>query len=151
MSAKYKQRGDTIIEVLIAIAVAASVLGIVFATSARNLHAIRDVQERSEATRLVQGQIEALRYAISKAASLPTGTPFCMKGQNLVLGFTGAVPNPVLLSEEFSQYPPGCKTVDELYNYAIVGDAAGTYRFYARWDSLTASGRDQIIMVYRVN
>jgi prepilin-type N-terminal cleavage/methylation domain-containing protein len=153
MFAEYKQRGDTIIEVLIAIAVAASVLGIVFATSARNLRAIRDIQERSEATRLIQGQIEALRYLYSTSPStMPVaGAVFCMNGPLPVSGFTGSVPNPTLLSEDFSKYPPGCKTTDKLYNYAIVGDATGTYKFYARWDSLTPSGRDQIIMAYKVN
>jgi type II secretory pathway pseudopilin PulG len=149
MSVQHRnQRGDTIIEVLIAITVAASVLGIVFATSSRNLRAMRDVQERSEATRLLQGQIEALRYLYaSNKTALPVGGAFCMNGTAVVPGI--GTPPETLAADNFANYG-SCKTPDGLYNYAIVGNA-GTYKFYARWDSLTVTGRDQVIMIYKVN
>ena len=148
MSAHYRsQRGDTIIEVLIAITVAASVLGIVFATSARNIRSMRDVQERSEATRLIQGQIEALRYLYGTNPSLvPASGSFCMKGSAVV---NTPAPAPTLAGETFTGYHADCVR-DGLYHYAITANL-GVYKFYARWNSLTVTGRDEVIMVYKVD
>lgn len=146
--------GDTIIEVLIAIAVAGSVLAIVFSTSSRNLRTARDIQERSEASRLVQGQIESLRYAKNNGVTLPgAGTPFCMDGSTVESNFNPAatVPASTLVAENFSLWPPLGKCRNGFYNYVIETLPANTYRIYARWDSVSLSGRDQIIMVYRVN
>src|SRR5690606_39104613 len=56
-----REAGDTIVEVLIAIAVVSSVLAITYSIMNRNLLTMRDNQERTEAMKLAQGQIEALR------------------------------------------------------------------------------------------
>jgi type II secretory pathway pseudopilin PulG len=153
MSVKYSQRGDTIVEVLIAIAVASSVLGIVFATSSRNLRATRDIQERGEASRIVQGQIEALRYVASTDSSkFPTdGSSFCMKGSDVIkAGPSTTVPTKSLSAEDFNNYPVDCKS-GGIYNYLITGTCDSVFHIYVRWDSLTVSGRDQIQMVYKAN
>ena len=61
LSFNSSQRGDTIVEVLIAMAVASSVLGITYATMNRNLLITRGAQERTEAAKLAQGQLEILK------------------------------------------------------------------------------------------
>jgi prepilin-type N-terminal cleavage/methylation domain-containing protein len=55
------QRGDTIIEVLIAIAIVSLVLTSAYVITSKNTLAIQNSQERSQAQHLVEAQIEALR------------------------------------------------------------------------------------------
>ena len=57
------QTGDTIVEVIIAIAVIATVLTGAFIVSSRSLTAVRDSQEHSEVLQQLQGQVELLRSA----------------------------------------------------------------------------------------
>ena len=55
------QRGDTIVEVLISIAVVSLILGGAFATTSRSLASTRDAQERSDGLKLVESQLEQLK------------------------------------------------------------------------------------------
>jgi prepilin-type N-terminal cleavage/methylation domain-containing protein len=55
------QRGDTIVEVLISMAIISLVLAGAYTTSTRNSALIQGSQEREQAQRLVEGQIENLR------------------------------------------------------------------------------------------
>jgi len=57
-----KEAGDTIVEVLIATAVISAALGMAYAISNRSLRAGQQSQERVEALKLVEGQIEKLKY-----------------------------------------------------------------------------------------
>jgi prepilin-type N-terminal cleavage/methylation domain-containing protein len=61
------QRGDTIIEVLIAIAIVSLVLTTAYAITNKNTQAIQANEERLQAQRLVESQIELLS---TKSASL---------------------------------------------------------------------------------
>lgn len=54
------QRGDTIIEVLIAIAIVSLILAGAYASTNHNVRAIQDTQEHSQALQLVQTQVEFL-------------------------------------------------------------------------------------------
>ncbi len=55
------QRGDTIVEVLIAIAVAAFSIGTAYAIANKSLQQAITANERNEAVNLIQGQIAALK------------------------------------------------------------------------------------------
>ena len=57
------QAGDTIVEVIIAIAVIATVLTGAFVVSSRSLTGVRDSQEHSDILQQLQGQAELLRVA----------------------------------------------------------------------------------------
>lgn len=71
-----EQRGDTIIEVLISIAVASLVLASAYAISNRNLVTTQDTQEHSQALQIVQQQIEGLRaLAATPGVTLVTTFP----------------------------------------------------------------------------
>lgn len=135
-------------------AVAASVLAIAYATTNRNLLITRSSQERSEATRIAQGQIESLRAVFATApSSIPSaaGVPFCIVGTTVQsTGFAGTVPNAVLMNEDMSGYPAQCQK--DFYRFVITRDTAGkgAFHFYVRWDAIRGGTRDQIIMVYKV-
>lgn len=55
------QRGDTIVEVLISVAVASMVLASAYAITNRNVRTTQDTQEHSQAQQIAQQQIERLR------------------------------------------------------------------------------------------
>ena len=60
MSLFRQQRGDTIVEVLIALSVLTFVMIIAFASSTRSSESVRSTQERGEALKLAQAQLENL-------------------------------------------------------------------------------------------
>jgi len=150
---KQSQRGDTIVEVLIAIAVASSVLAVTYGAMNRNLLITRDSQERTEATKIAQGQIELFKlYRDQDETKAYTGN-FCLDSTttNPIVGFTGGSPT-ATLPDDFTHYPAACvDTVTGFYHYGIVADVAtpGSFKFYVRWDRVDGIGQDQVLMVYR--
>ncbi|HTE22446.1 MAG TPA: hypothetical protein VK674_05400 [Candidatus Limnocylindria bacterium] len=56
--------GDTIVEVLLAIAIVSSVLSGAFVSAGRSLRGAQVSQERGEALKLVEGQLELLKAAL---------------------------------------------------------------------------------------
>lgn len=156
---KLRQTGDTIVEVLIAIAVIGSVLGITYATMNRNLLTTRDSQERTEASKLAQGQIEAFKGLADTGTTLPSLTGFCINVA-AVVNLGGTAPTTDLTSDNFdaTNYPvtpvgsngqTGC--VSGFYRIAIKRDSTDTklWRFYVRWEKVSGSGRNEVVMVYR--
>ena len=72
--------GDTIVEVLIAIAVVSAVLGGAFVSANRSLNMSRQSQERGEALKLAEGQVERVK-SLGTSADLygpTTLSPFCI-------------------------------------------------------------------------
>ncbi|TAH33182.1 hypothetical protein EYC59_05280 [Candidatus Saccharibacteria bacterium] len=61
LRAKRKYAGDTIVEVLIAVAVISFILAGAFSISMRSTSGVRDAQERSEALKIASTQVEWLR------------------------------------------------------------------------------------------
>ncbi len=64
-----RQRGDTLVEVLIAIAVVSLILGGAYVTTNRSLQATRAAQERAIALKLAESQIERLKGQMSVPSS----------------------------------------------------------------------------------
>jgi type II secretory pathway pseudopilin PulG len=154
--------GDTIVEVLIAMAVASLILGASYATANRSFRIARQAQERGEALKLVEGQVEKLK---SLAGSSPgsifraAGSPaFCIDTSLAVKDLPTAppTPNPNLALDDFAQYvpphtlAPGCQT--GFYNYSITYDPASndTFTILARWERI-GGGRDELKMLYRLH
>lgn len=69
------QAGDTIIEVLISISVIALVMGMAYGTAARALSTTRSSQERLEALKLAEGQIERIKASDKAARALSLAAP----------------------------------------------------------------------------
>ncbi len=151
--------GDTIVEVLIAMAVASTVLALSFTTMSRNLYNLQDAQERSTATKLVQGQIEAVRnlYVASNSTftALAANTNFCVynNGQSIQTGFQNNAPNGLSLSsDDWNNYPANCaQGPGSFYHVGVSTSDKSLYKFYVRWDQIGANTRDQVMMVYKVD
>lgn len=93
MLLRLTEKGDTIVEVLISIAVISLVLGGAYVTTNRSLQATRDAQERGDALKLVESQIEQLKsidpsqlfgvtapsvYCISSGAVVAASSAACL-------------------------------------------------------------------------
>lgn len=152
--------GDTIIEVLIAIAVSASVIALTYITMNKNIAITQANQDRIEATRIIQSQIEALRVShhdILQSLTIPNA-PFCFNAGRITELPLGAV-NDNLTSDDYSLYGDdlvGCSNGD--YRIGVKGDTvdARQYVIYVRWDRTGGrsktiyENRDEIKMTYRV-
>lgn len=151
------ERGDTIVEVLIAIAVASSVLGVAYATMNRNLIIMRNNQERTEATKIAQAQIESLKSRLEtpsgRAEIEPLGNddPFCINiGTGVIDYLSVSVPGPNLDTDDLS--PAAYEScISSFYRYVVRRDtpAGETFTITVRWESF-GSGRGQVIMTYRI-
>ncbi|MGH7142364.1 MAG: type IV pilus modification PilV family protein [Candidatus Saccharimonadales bacterium] len=139
-----KQAGDTIVEVVIAIAVIATVLAGAFAVTSASQRGVRNSEEHSEALQLLQGQVELLRSAAAQtgffSAISSLSTPFCLTSSPL----------------SFELATNDLCTQDTLYNLAIsspsVTPAVGTttlFNLTATWNALEG-GQNQVQLSYKV-
>ncbi len=135
------QRGDTIIEVLIVLAVLGLAMGITYATANRSILNARQAQESSKATVLLQSQIEALRKLAPIGPSVPAqniyqpvGTKYCIDSSNNVRLYGGTYP---------------C-TFDGLYTITIERNGSNYFVLRASWDDVMGQGTNTATMTYRV-
>jgi prepilin-type N-terminal cleavage/methylation domain-containing protein len=76
------ERGDTLVEVLVAIVIVASVIGGAYVVSNKSLQSTRSAQERQNALKISEAQIEQLKSLIAIDATKIFGvgvpTKFCL-------------------------------------------------------------------------
>lgn len=143
------QRGDTIVEVLISIAVVSVILGGAFVTTNRSQSGVRNSQEHAEALKLVQSQLEQLRA--DAASTTPTvftqGVPFCMYNNAAV----SASPGPT--AADCVQNSAGSPTTKEPAYHLTISRTSSNGGFLftvdAMWDQVTG-GQAEETMVYRL-
>lgn len=148
---KLHQRGDTIVEVLIAIVIISLILGGAYVTSHDSLDATLDAQEHSDALQLTQAQIELLRAQATTSTSqifTPDFTPFCIDNSDTPqpatstacmvnsIGTTSGNNGPVMYHERF---------------ISRTGTGVGPYTFTAQtsWPGLL-NKTDDVQLIYRV-
>lgn len=149
-----KERGDTIVEVLIAIAVVSLILGGAYVTTNRSLIATRAAEERGNALKLAESQVEQLKgLAKSDPAAIFSGTtplPFCISSD------TGL---PVLAKTAGGSYTTECRlgaggtptSVQPIYNVAITRAADGhTFTVTNEWDNASGKILESLNLIYRV-
>ncbi len=151
-----KQRGDTIVEVLIAMAVIGIMLGAAFGIANRSLATGRAAQERTEALKIAETQLELLKAYSKAGISFPdfSGTDdFCIN--------TGVNPISSTGVELDINTNDVCATTngnggDGFYNVAIVPvptvpattPPSGTYRVSVVWERVGGGGVDEELQLY---
>ena len=157
---RLNSRGDTIVEVLIALAITSLLIVGAFATSNRSLKGARQSQERAEAMKMVESQLEALR-SISSTVGFSAAAPaspvlFCLDFSavppTIVSGFTGTIPDD-FLTDTMSQYPTTCKMgQDGRYFMSISRSAGDSHDFTvrARWKSVATGLNENISILYEL-
>jgi Tfp pilus assembly protein PilV len=154
------QAGDTIVEVVIAIAVIAVVLIGAFVVTNRSLTAVRDSQEHSEALNLLQGQVEQLRIAAVQPGLNSAPSSFCFNNLGKIVA-TSSTPGSACTQNSSRQAGNG--VADARYSLAITKcsvllgcpvcatncPSTTEYILTANWPS-PSGGTDRIQLTYRV-
>ena len=149
---KLNNVGDTIVEVLIVLAVLGLAFSISTATASKGLGEATNSQEHSRALGEANSQIELLRAAISTQTALPQDRSFCMNGETPV-PFTGPtlkVPDDAEAdSQQTSMYPAECRANDPFFT-SVTFNTDGFYEIRVRWDGIGSFGRQQEYLAYRI-
>ncbi len=155
----HNSAGDTIVEVLVVLAVLSLAFAISYATANHALVQSRNAEEHSEALGLLNTQVELLRAAYThNISTVPrNGTYFCMTAApvNPVLGFSPGYPTPTATFDNFTKYPSECKNNafnNGGYNWSIdfkLGTDAFDLR--VRWDGIGKQGRQQEELTYKIS
>lgn len=163
MSIFKNQRGDTILEVLISVAVLSLVLSSTFALANKNSQANRQAAERGEAQKIAQSEMEKLKVYLATGGSVEPGPGdyFCMNDTATgIFRFTSPDRPPDVASDDLSfansGFPNQCTPQGAgLYYHYIVRDSAvaqkDTYTSFVRWNAATGHGVDQVALVNKVH
>lgn len=142
------ERGDTLVEVLIAIAVVSLVLGGAYVTTNRSLIATRAAEERGNALKLAESQVEQLKGLAKTNPDAIFGSatpmPFCISST------TGV---PIIATNAGCQVGASGEptTTQPVYSLSVNrGSDGNTFTVTNQW--IDASGRitDSLRLIYRV-
>lgn len=136
------KRGDTIIEVMLAIAILSLVLSASYVLANRSSQAVRQSQERTEALKFSEEQLERLRDYVDIDTDWATFQSGC---------FSQTMPSePIVPVVPDSLTPTICSFgPDDRYLMEITA-TNNTYTLTASWDNVAGEGRDQIQLSYRL-
>jgi Tfp pilus assembly protein PilV len=153
---RHNQTGDTIVEVLIAIAVSSAVLGSSYAIVNRAVNSSQQANEHSLALKLAEEQLERLRSAPNKARAFDSSLTrsFCMPADLT----QGPQENPGIsltstsLPVTSASYTTACRISDGgatdryLIGITRIGDV---FKVYVSWNGATGRA-DLVNLVYKV-
>ena len=174
-SLKNFQRGDTIVEVLVAIAVLSAVLGGAFVSARRSFNATQQAKDRDQAVRLAESQTERLKAATAGLADVlfDSSSPaeFCLDNDlgldnpatkaNLTGSLAADInmdtfadppyPSPCVLdsaNRTFSSASPS--SIPYYISIQRSGtDTNLTFTVRVRWERAGGGGREQAQIIYR--
>lgn len=133
---RFRERGDTIVEVMVVLAVLGLAISISYATANRSLLNARQAQENAQATALAQSQIESLR-TLTAASTTPTifqAGPYCVTSGAVVPGSctTGSIPYTMRV------------------NWVASALTGSTFTITVIWPDVEGQGNDTVTLVYRL-
>lgn len=149
--------GDTIVEVLIVLAVLSFSFGISYATATSGLNKSQTSEEHSETIGVLNSQVELLRAAVSaqNASVFPTsGGTFCMNSSDQPVAFATGYTLPASAALDsaggYAGYPAACISANGLYHTSIVYNSAqNLFDVTVRWDGVGNEGPQQAEFTYR--
>lgn len=139
----HKQRGDTIVEVLIAVTVVSMVLGGAYVTTNKSLLATRAAQEQSNALKLSESQIEQLKgLAITNPGAIfSASVPFCIYNQTVTPPATDA---------RCIQDAAGNQTTTDPKYAITITRNNNDFTIMTTWADVGGKRTDQMSLKYRV-
>jgi type II secretory pathway pseudopilin PulG len=143
------QSGDTIVEVMICVAVLTIVMLATFTSINRSYLSLEQNQERERAVKLVESQVEDLRaYGVGGA----TYDCFTYHDGSIAPATNNGVPNnnPCVFQGDGTEDTDGAVPA---YTVAIKPSSGAipiTYTVTATWEGSAGSGEDNVSMVYRL-
>ena len=139
-----RQRGDTIVEVLIAVTVVSMVLGGAYVTTNKSLLATRAAQEQSSALKLTESQLEQLKALAVTApnALFTTAGTFCVYNQTQM---------PPSTDPKCTQDAAGNQaTGDPKYSIAVTRANTNDFTVKTTWIDVSGKHNDQLSLKYRI-
>jgi len=155
---KLNNRGDTIVEVMIVLAILGMAISICLATANKSLLNTRQAQENAQATELVRSQIETLRVlscsnitttSCTPKVGLDSSTPYCLVGDgNILVASQDYTPKPIT-DEGCTQ---GAAQIQLAIQYvASAPSAPSKFIVSATWDNAQGQDeKDSVVMTYRM-
>ena len=150
---RLRETGDTIVEVLVAIAVISAVVGTAYAITNRSVQTNQTSQERGQATKEAEAQLETLKLWVgdpAKRSQVFLEEKFCFApnsstSQMEVVSFPAPTPVP---TNNNTDYPAECRK--GFYNIGFLHET-GTELFtiYVTWDGPKGT-RENLSMAYKV-
>jgi len=136
MNKRIQQKGETIVEVLISIAVVAGVLGAAYYLLSRSYNQSQAAVERVAGTKAAESELEILRTIPKETLSAQTGS-FCVKSDATLVAY-----NP-------NNKDSSC-IVNTRYTVFVskTTNPTTTYAVRAEWQGLTAS-LENVTLYYR--
>lgn len=138
------ERGDTLVEVLIAIAVVSLILGGAYVTTNTSLLATRAAQERGNALKLAEAQIEQLKGI---AATNPTAvfggaapSPFCISNTGAVVAATNAA---------CAVDTSGAASTTEPIFHLSIARSGNDFDLTETWGDVNGKNADSLVLKYR--
>ncbi|HEX7963912.1 MAG TPA: type II secretion system protein [Candidatus Saccharimonadales bacterium] len=148
-----RERGDTIVEVLVAIVIVASVLGGAYVVSNHSLQSTRGTQERASALKLAEAQIEQLKAQATLAPTTIFGagvpTQFCLTSDATgthVWDFTVAAQKVNCVVD--SNGSPSASTNKATYTLKIVR-TGNDFKLTETWVDISGHFSDSLQLNYR--
>lgn len=147
-------RGDTIIEVLLSMTIVSSVLGGGFVAANKYLDGSRLAQERGEATKFAEAQMESLKVIAgdptNRVHDTTSGKTFCVDSSRHRVDIAPG-PLPALAADNLASYPAACRVgTDGRYSVAIERVSQNDFTVTARWNGSGLGGLDEVKFNYRV-
>ncbi len=138
-----KQAGDTIIEVLLSMAVMGLVIGVSYATATKAMHTGQYAHEYSQAVELAQAQLEKVRYIASDPAVLAAHNVFTTGSAYYIDDSMNIVAPPTNVNNLFRV---------EL-RYSNAASAPDTFTAHVTWDRESGAKalKGQVSIAYRVH
>ena len=147
------QRGDTIVEVLLAIAIIGAVLGGAYVAANRNSMINRASQERLEAIKIAEGQLERLKAKAASDSTVFSQTNFCINTANTLVTSTNAQCR-VNSSGNPTTGEPSYRIVitkeGDLDAGPLVPGAGAQFKVTITWAEIRGGGTDTLEMQYGV-
>jgi Tfp pilus assembly protein PilV len=143
-----QQRGDTIVEVLISITVVSLILGSAYVTTNKSLQSTRASQERSNALKLAESQVEQLKGAVANAATSATVMgaigPFCIYANAGTLNVVTLPDINCVVSTS------GVATNTEPKFNVSITRSGNDFTIKDTWNNINGKSVDQVTIKYRV-
>ena len=140
-----KQRGDTLVEVLVAIAVVSLILGGAYVVTNKSLQATRAAQERGNALKIAESQVEQLKSVIASNPDSVFGgsapAQFCISSTSTVVTDTNA---------QCAVGTTGAPTLVEPKFHLSIKRTNNDFVLKETWANVSGQGNDSLQMTYRV-
>ena len=153
---KLNNAGDTIVEVIVVLAVLGLALSICYATANASLKDTRQAQENSIASQAVANQIEAIRVNVQNSA-LFSGQGFCINSSGSILSPATSSNCSIGIAAPDSitdYYCGGSQGAGSSANAVCLNsglNSTDTFVVIANWPDVSGGGSDSVTQVYRVH